>query len=180
MLDSAPITWFTEDPTPIFILGGITLAALFVYLMKTGRGLVLVAMAAVAAFMGLAVLVDALVVTDRERVENVIYEAAAAAEHNDLNAVTAFVSSSVPQITADIRHWIGPNGQLAIESVTIGGLDVSVDHTTSPPTAAAKFWYVGQGQWRSGVTVYERIPGKLKVDFRLENNQWRVIGYEHL
>ena len=29
MLDSAPITWFTEDPTPIFILGGITLAALF-------------------------------------------------------------------------------------------------------------------------------------------------------
>ena len=46
--------------------------------MKTGRGLVLVAMAAVAAFMGLAVLVDALVVTDRERVENVIYEAAAA------------------------------------------------------------------------------------------------------
>ncbi len=177
MLDSAPITWFTEDPTPIFILGGITLAALFVYLMKTGRGLVLVAMAAVAAFMGLAVLVYALVVTDRERVENVIYEAAAAAEHNNLDAVAAFVSPGAPQIKADIRHWIG---QLIIESVTIGGLDVSVDHTTSPPTAAAKFWYVGQGQWRRGVTVYERIPGKLKVDFRLENNQWRVIGYEHL
>ncbi len=176
MLDSAPITWFTEDPTPIFILGGITLAVLFVYLMKTGRGLVLVAMAAVAAFMGLAVLVDALVVTDRERVENVIYEAAAAAEHNNLDAVAAFVSPSAPQIKADIRHWIR---QLIIESVTIGGLDVSVDHTTSPPTAAAKFWYVGQGQWRRGVTVYERIPGKLKVDFRLENNQWRVIGYEH-
>ena len=177
MLDSAPITWFTEDPTPIFILGGIMLAVLFVHLMKTGRGLVLVAMAAVAAFMGLAVLVDALVVTDRERVENVIYEAAAAAEHNNLDAVAVFVSPSAPLIKADIRHWIG---QLKIESVTIGGLDVSVDHTTSPPTAAAKFWYVGQGQWRRGVTVFERIPGKLKVDFRLENNQWRVIGYEHL
>jgi hypothetical protein len=177
MLDSAPITWFTEDPTPIFILGGITLVVLFVYLMKTGRGLVLVAMAAVAAFMGLAVLVDALVVTDRERVENVIYEAAAAAEHNNLDSVAAFVSPSAPQIKADIRHWIG---QLIIESVTIGGLDVAVNHTTSPPTATAKFWYVGQGQWRRGVTVYERIPGKLKVDFRLENNQWRVISYEHL
>jgi hypothetical protein len=178
MLESAPITWFTEDPTPIFILGGITLAVLFVYLMKTGRGLVLVAMAAVAAFMGLAVLVDAIVVTDRERVENVIYEAAAAAEQHNLDEVTALVSASAPQIKADIRHWL--RDQLIIESVTIGNLDVSVDRTTSPPTATAKFWYIGQGKWRRGDTVHDRVPGKLKVDFRKEGERWLVTAYEPL
>jgi hypothetical protein len=177
MLDSAPITWFTEDPTPIFILGGIALAVLFVFLMKTGRGLVLVAMAGVAAIMGLAVLIDALVVTDRERVEEVIYHAAAAAERNDLDGVAAFVSPSAPQIKTEIRRWIG---QLAIESVSIGGLDVTIDRTTSPQTATAKFWYVGQGKWRRGDTVHDRIPGKLKVNFRKEGDRWLVTDYEQL
>jgi hypothetical protein len=177
MLDSAPITWFTEDPTPIFILGGITLAVLFVYLMKTGRGMVLVAMAAVAAFMGLAVLVDAIVVTDRERVEDVVYQAAAAAERNDLDAVAAFVSPSAPQIKIDIRRWIG---QLIIESVSIGSLDVEVDRTAGSPTATAKFWYIGQGKSRRGDTVHDRVPGKLKVDFRKEAEHWLVTAYEPL
>ncbi len=177
MLDSAPITWFTEDPTPVFILGGITLAVLLVLLMKTGRGVILFAMAATAAIMGLAVLIDALVVTDRERVENVVYQAAAAAERNDIDGVAALVSPSVTQIKADLRHWIG---QLEIESVSIGGLDVSVDRTKQPPTATARFWYVGQGKWRHGETVHDRVAGKLKVDFRQEGNRWLVTDYEQL
>jgi hypothetical protein len=177
MFDSAPITWFTEDPMPIFILGGITLAVLLVFLLKTGRGAVLFAMAAVAAFMGMAVLIDALVVTDRERVENVIYKAAAAAERNDLDAVVGFVSPSAPQISAEIRHWIS---QLIVDSVSIGSLEVELDRSTNPPTATAKFWYIGQGKWRRGDTVHDRIPGKLKVDFRKEGDRWLVTGYEHL
>ena len=177
MLDSAPITWFTEDPLPVFILGGIALAVLLILLLKTGRGVVLIAMAATVAIMGLAVLVDALVVTDRERVEEVVYQAAAAAERNDLDGVAAFVSPTVKQIKADLRHWIG---QLEIESVSIGGLAVSVDRTKTPLTATARFWYVGQGKWRHGETVHNRVAGRLKVDFRQEGNRWLVTDYEQL
>jgi hypothetical protein len=116
-----------------------------------------------------------LVLTDRERVENVIYQAAAGAERNDLDAVAAFVSPSAPQIKAEIRRWIG---QMNIESVSIGSLEVTVDRTTGSPTATAKFWYIGQGKWRRGDTVHDRIPGKLKVDFRKEGEHWLVTGYE--
>ncbi len=96
MSDSAPITWFTEDPTPILIVGGLTLAVLLVMVLKTGQGLYLFIMAGVAAFMGLAVLIDKLVVTDREMVEKVIYDAAAAAEQNKLEQVASYISPSAP------------------------------------------------------------------------------------
>src|SRR5436190_1448245 len=121
MLDSAPITWFTENPTPIYVIGGMVLVVLLVFLLKTGRGMILFAMAGVVLFMGLAALVDKLVVTDRECIENAIYGAAAAAEQNKLEAVAAFISPSAPAISAEIRHW---KGRVTIESVTVGGVDV--------------------------------------------------------
>ena len=87
MSDSAPITWFTENPAPILIAGIVVLLALGGIFLKSGRGFLLVAMAGVASFMAVAVLIDHLVVTDREQVANTIYMMAAAAERNDLNAV---------------------------------------------------------------------------------------------
>src|SRR5262245_66549345 len=90
------MTWLTEDPTPILIAGGIALIVLLVALLKTGRGVVLMAMVGVALLMGLALLIDKLVVTDRESAADVIYQAAAAAEENKPEVVLSFISPSAP------------------------------------------------------------------------------------
>ncbi len=92
MTDSAPIIWFTENPTPILVGGGLALLVLAGFFLKSGRAAILIAMALVAAVMGLAVLTDRLIVTDREQVANTIYDAAAAAERNELNAVMDIIS----------------------------------------------------------------------------------------
>jgi hypothetical protein len=110
--DSAPITWFTEDPTPIIVGGILCLFVLGMFFLKSGRGIILVGMACVAQIMGLAVLIDHLVVTDREQVANVIYQAAAAAERNDLEAVTAFISPSATEVKAEARHWISRESRI--------------------------------------------------------------------
>src|SRR5215813_10738404 len=107
MSDSAPIIWFTEDPTPILVGGGLILLVLGGFFLKSGRGIILLAMALVALTMGLAVLIDRLVVTDREAVANTIYDAAAMAERNDLNGVMEIISSDAPEVRAEARHWIG-------------------------------------------------------------------------
>ena len=47
MSDSAPIIWFTEDTTTLFIAGGIAIVVLLGFFFKTGRGALLLAMAGV-------------------------------------------------------------------------------------------------------------------------------------
>ncbi len=177
MSDSAPITWFTEDPTTILVVGGIALIVLLGFLLKTGRGAVLYAMAGVALFMGLAVLIDKLVVTDRERIENVIYDAADAAKRNDLNAVVAFISPSVPAVQQEARHWVG---QAKLDEVTITNMRVDLDRSTSPPIATAVFRGFAQGQLRDRNAIYAGTYfGLITAHFRLEGGKWLVIDFRH-
>ena len=57
--------------------------------------------------MGLTVLIDHLVVTDREQVQNVIYDAARQAEKNNLEAVIECISPSATKVRDEARRWIG-------------------------------------------------------------------------
>ena len=176
MSDSAPITWFTENPAPILIAGIVVLLALGGIFLKSGRGILLFAMAGVAGFMALAVLIDHLVVTDREQVANTIYEMAAAAPRNDLNAVIDHIDPQAGEVRGEARRWIG---QVRLDSVSISAMDVTVDHATSPLQATAEFRVFARGEFvghnLSGPAQY---LGRLIVQFRRQDNHWLVIAYE--
>jgi hypothetical protein len=176
MLDSAPFTWFTENPLPILIGGGVVLLVLLVMLLKTGRGVILTAMLGVAIVMGLAVLIDRLVITDREKIANVIYEGAAAAQRNDLDAIVNLISPSATDVRTEARRWVG---QARLEEVTVTAMDVTLDRATNPPTGVARFRVFARGQIvdRSG-TLPGTYLGILTVHFRREGDRWLVTGYE--
>ena len=164
MSDSAPITWFTENPTPIFTIGGIALIILLVLFLKSGRAVILMAMAGVVLFMALAVLIDRLVVTDREQVANVIYRGAVDAQRNDLNAIMAIISPSAAQVRDEARHWIG---QAKLEDVSISAMDVQLNRTANPPTATADFRVYARGQILDRGTPYPaNYLGHLTVHFQ--------------
>ena len=174
--DSAPIIWFTEDPTPILVGGGIALLVLAGFFLKTGRGLVLVGMAVVATIMALAVLVDRLVVTDREAVANTIYQAAATAERNDLNAVTDFISPSATEVKAEARRWIG---QAKVDSVSISAMEVTLNREAKPMTATAEFRVYATGQLTDRRMPYPfTYLGRLEVKFVQSGKRWLVTEYE--
>ena len=176
MSDSAPIIWFAEDPTPILVGGGLALLVLAGFFLKTGRGLVLLAMGVVAAVMALAVLVDWLVVTDREAVANTIYQAAAVAERNDLAAVTDFISPNAPQVKAEARHWIG---QAKMDSVSISAMEVTMDRKAKPMTATAEFRVYATGQLTDRNMPYPfTYLSRLLVRLQQSGNRWLVMEYE--
>jgi hypothetical protein len=178
MSDSAPITWFTEDPTPILVVGGIALVILLVMLLKTGQGLYLIIMAGIAAFMGLAVLIDKLVVTDRERIEQVVYDAAQAAEQNRFDAVIACISPTATAVQQEARRWIGPRTKFNLVSIT--GMRVDLDHGRNPPTATAVFHVIASGQAGDRTMVYGGgYNGVITAQFRKEGDRWMVIAYDH-
>lgn len=175
MIDSAPITWFTEDPTPILVAGGIALFVLLGVLFKTGRGVILLAMAAVALCMALSVLIDCVVVTEREAVENVVYLGAEAAGKNDLAEVEQLISPSAEGLREQARRELS---RMKFKSVSVGGLRVNTDHTTEPWSATARFLVRAEGDPQNVDPVYRNYAGRLKLDMKLENGQWRVTGYE--
>ena len=134
-------------------------------------------MAGVALFMGLTVLIDKLVVTDRERIESVIYAAAAAAEQNKLDAVVEFISPSVPAVRHEAEHWIR---QAKLDDVTITNMRIVLDRSTNPPTALAVFRVIAQGQLRDRSAVYPGTYfGLITAHFRLEAGKWMLIDYQH-
>lgn len=175
MFDSPPITWFTENPTPLLVTGGMMLMLLLVFFLKSGRFVLFWPMGAVAVFMGITVLVDRLVVTDRERVQNAIYDAAAAGEKNNLEGVLAIISPSAARVREEARRWIG---QAKLEEVTIGNLQVTLDRTKQPQTAVAEFWVRAQGEARTGTTIYHNYVGRLRVEFQQEGERWLVTDYQ--
>lgn len=175
MLDSPPITWFTENPTPILVTGGMVLMLLAVFFLKSGRLVLLWPAGAVLAFMGITVLVDKLVVTDRERVQNVIYDAAAAAEKNHLNEVIDYISPSATKVREEAQRWIG---QAKLESVTIAQLEVTVDKSKQPFTATAHFWVQAQGEAHTAAAIYRNYIGRLVVEFKKEGDRWLVTAYQ--
>jgi hypothetical protein len=177
MSDSAPITWFTEDPLPIFIAGGIMLLVLAVLFLKHGRVSILLGMAGVAVVMGLAALIDHLVVTDREQVANVIYDAAAAAERNDLDTCVACISPNAADVKAEARHWIG---RVKFESVSISAMEVTLDRNARPMTATAAFRAYATGQYTDRGSPYPfRYPAHIEVKLQKDDNHWMVIDLRH-
>jgi len=176
MWDSAPIIWFTEDPTPILVCGGLVLLVLGGFFLKSGRAGVLIAAALVVMVMGAAVLIDRFVVTDREQVANTIYDAAAAAERNDLNAVTDFISPTAPEVKEEARRWIG---QAKIESVNISAMEVTLDRAAKPMTATAEFRVFATGQLTDRSMLYPfKYLSRLDVKLMQSGKRWLVTGYE--
>ncbi|HTQ38780.1 MAG TPA: hypothetical protein VMJ32_07115 [Pirellulales bacterium] len=177
MSDSAPLTWFTENPTPILIGGGLILAALGVLFLKHGRVWILLSMASVALVMGLAVLVDHLVVTEREQVANVIYDAAAAGERNDFDACLACISPTAGEVKAEAERWIG---RAKFDSVSISAMEVTLDRTASPMTATAEFRVFATGQITDRDAPYPfQYLSHLEVKLQKQANRWLVVNYQH-
>jgi hypothetical protein len=177
MFESAPFTWFTENPLPILTGGGVVLLVLLVLLLKTGRGAILTAMLGVAILMGLAVLIDRLVVTDRERVANLVYEAAAAAQRNEIEPIIANILPSATAVRAEARRWIG---QARLSDVTITNMRVDLDRGAKPPVATAVFRVIAKGEIRDRTAVYPGdYFGLITAHFVRSEDRWMLADYEH-
>jgi len=177
MFDSAPFTWFTENPLPILIGGGVVLLVLLVLLLKSGRGVILTAMLGVAIVMGLAVLIDRLVVTDRERVAKLVYEAAAAAQRNEIEPIIANILPSATAIRAEARRWIG---QVKLSDVTITNMRVDLDRAARPPAATAVFRVIAKGEVRDRTAVYPGdYFGVITAHFVRQDDRWMLSDYQH-
>lgn len=169
------MTSFSEDPFPIILVGVLAVAACAVALARTGRGIFLVAIGAIALLTAAGVLVEKLVVTEREEVEQVVDSSAAAVRANQLEGVLDHLSPEAGR-ARDLIRWAF--GRATFEDVRITRLDIRVINTASPPLAKAEITGYVRCRDRLGEYPYDSVPIDGTLELRKINSRWLVSGYE--
>ena len=167
---------FLESPWPILFVGLVLETGLAVVLFRTGRGLVLGAMAGVALLVLLGVLVERSTVTDTKRIQRTLEEAAAGLLANSAKQVEACI---VPDAEGDAARertdWALSRAEFL--DLSIRNLDVKFNYRTSPPTAETTFTILVRGKARGNTDLGEIFkPVAMNVKFRKESDRWLVFG----
>jgi hypothetical protein len=168
--------YLLESPWPVISFGISIEVVLAILLLATRRGVLLGWMLGVAACVGLGVLVEWIVVTDREAIDDALHDCAAAIETNDVDRVLAHVSPRATSLQSEVREIMG---RVEVSMMRIFDLEITVNRQADPRTAKSVFKAVGKGRDRKGeFPIEQAYKCKVTVNFRREGKQWFATDYE--
>ncbi len=161
---------------PWWIVGiGIGIEVILgIILLCTRRGVLLWAMLGVLAVAFLSLLIERLVVTDREQIEATLHGGAAAFQANDLQRGLSYFppeAGETREIAATIMRMV------EIQTARIYDLNITIDRNAIPPTAKAVFLAYASYRDRKGDIPYTNYAEYLIVDLRKENGKWILTGH---
>ena len=166
------MTTLLENPMPIILFGIVAEAILGGFLVSTRRGVLLAPMAGVLLLVILGVVVERLVVTEKERAEQALYDAASAIQSNDVKRVESFIAKTPgSDVLRRASHYMS---LVEFEQVKVSSLRVTLNRLTSPPSAEARFDGSARFQDKSGMVPYRYYSSSFKVDLVLEPGGWKV------
>ena len=170
------MSWLFEDPTTLIVSGVLIEALLAVALYNTGRGAIITAMIGVLAVVGLGVIIERIVVTDREQVADTLADVASAVQANDVERVLSYIDPASTGMRATVRTALG---SARISEVRIYDLVVDVNQRSNPPTAQAEFTGRVKGHYRGEAASGEgMLLRKFTVSLRRQGDRWVMTDYE--
>ncbi len=170
------MTWLLETPWPAILIGVMAELVLASVLFAVQRRWVAIAMGVVAALVVAAVLIERVVTTATEEVEEALQGLAAALESDDVPTVLTFVAPDATGVRgAAERHM--PRYQ--INTVNIArDLEVTIDDTADPPTAVARFTCRVNANDRRGQVPYQNAILEFTMKYRKDGDRWLLYEYE--
>ncbi|MGA2796255.1 MAG: hypothetical protein ABSE63_01620 [Thermoguttaceae bacterium] len=163
-----------ENPLRIIFIGIVIEAVLGIVLLRTGRGALLWAMLGVLALTLAGVVVERLVVTDKERVEMTLDGITSALEANDLTRVLSYIAPGAVG-TRSRAAWA--MGRIEVQSARIYRLEITFNRLTYPMTARAAFFGHISYRDRQGEIPYNNYGSRFIVDLRKQGDAWVVTGH---
>ena len=169
------MTWLVENPMPVIYVTVLVQLILLGILVMTGRGVMLFAMVGVGALAGALLLIEYLVVTDREEIQDTLSATAAAIAANDATTVKQFIAPEDERTRNRIDQEFD---DYYFESVSIKS-NLKIEVTKGdPPTALATFNAVAVGGDKQGGTRGVTVPRFLKVWLRKDGPNWVITRHE--
>lgn len=167
-----------ENPFPLIVIGVITAIISGGMWLQTGRKSALYATLVLVVLMIGLVIVAQLVESERERVSRTLHQIAREVEQNDVEAVLSHVHPNAPQVRAQAAAELPT---YTFQSVDIKrNLEITIFSERTPPQAVARFNAVAVLSDRSGLINNRHVPRFVVVTFEQDNDEWKVVDYEHL
>jgi hypothetical protein len=173
--------WLYEQPLAIVALGVALILALGAAWSASGRKELLIACGVAFVLLVAGLIVEKVVVTDREAVRATVLQIARDVQHNDRRAVLAHIHSGSPQLRKQAEAEL-PKYQFTELRITKIHL-IDVDRQAEPRSAIVEFNVIGSGSERGGIgggIPVEHIAQWVKLHMlREKDGRWTVADYEH-
>jgi low affinity Fe/Cu permease len=171
--------WPLEQPLVIVLIGiavGVVVGGLWT---ASGRQELLYALGAVVALTSVWLIVERLVVTDREAIAATLAEIARDVESNDLNRLVTHIAKRNPSLVQRAKAEM-PSYDFTECRVTKIHL-TDIDASAEPRSAIVEFNVIASGTFRrESVEVSDTVPRWVQLQMvREEDGQWRVLDYQH-
>ncbi|MEZ6137905.1 MAG: hypothetical protein R3C53_23705 [Pirellulaceae bacterium] len=165
--------WF-EHPVMLAVGGAALVALAGFFWMQTGHKAALYSTVALAAVTIVMLIVSLQVVTDRERIEKILADVAAAVQANDHEKCYSYIHPSAVEAMQRAKSEL-PRYVFSEARIT-NVRDIAVNSGTKPPTALAEFTVVVNLQFQ-GQRI--KVPRLIKAYFMKHEDRWLVRDYEH-
>lgn len=164
---------FLESPYPILLLGVVVEVILIGLLITTRRGVFLWPIGGVLLLVIAGVAVERWVVTERERIEATLHEAAAAIQSNYLRRVEQFIAKN-PKSTVLSRATsymaMVEFSRIRLHDIKIG----EINKLTSPPTVDVDLYGTAEFTDRTGMIPYRHYQSNFRVELVKQADGWKV------
>ena len=172
-LRKCSMTALLEDPTPIILFGIVAEAVLGVILLRTGRAVLLWAMAGVLVLVLAGIGLEQLMETDREQVEATLDRAVAAVAANDRDGLLVHIHSSASEARRLVNWGFG---QANFTDAKITHVEIlPINYLINPPRAEVRINGIVDFKLRRGETPYPRRPINMTLKLQRESDRWLII-----
>src|SRR5690606_38542231 len=131
--------------------------------------------AGVAVLTLLMLVVEKLVVTDREAVEAAVVEVFDAIEANDLPGVVEWIDPAAANVKADAGRLM-PEGK--VSAADAAASEVEINDAADPPTAKSQCRAYLNGVHVSSGMAMPYMNQRVDLNWVKRGNHWRITGYQ--
>ncbi|MGE0537821.1 MAG: hypothetical protein AB7O68_22845 [Pirellulales bacterium] len=165
---------FVENPVFWIAITLLVEAILAIVLVRTGRGAILAVMLGVLLLGAAGLLLEQMVITEREEVEAAFDDIADALERNDLPGVLARLAPEAASLRTEASSRMP---RVEIDEARIRDLKVTFNHRANPPTARADFKAIVEARDTKGEVPYEHFIRQFSVGLRRDGDRWLLTDY---
>jgi hypothetical protein len=166
-----------ENPLPIWIIGGLSVAILVSAFFKTASPRWLLAAGAALAVTAGLILLERTVVTEREVIENRLHELARALESDDQATILAAIAPEAIKVSTSAKASLKA---FVIKTASIkNNLKIELQPEDAPRKAVATFNALLVGGDRGGITQEQRAPFFFTLHLVKQGDQWLIEDYKY-
>lgn len=174
------MNWIFDQPLIIVLLSVAVLTGVAITWITTGHKALLYVLIAGVALAALLLVVERMVVTDREAIDATLQQMARDVASNVPAKITQHISPSAPSLQAQANAEM-PNYKFSTLRITkIHEIKVNAD--AEPRTAVVEFNIIATGTFKAGSDVLAdaNIPRWVQLDLVKDpDGAWRVKNYQH-